>query len=262
MISTLSSLKVGPVGWVASFKWLKELLADSDQRDLTKARQTFSCHRKRRRSCRYLGCQRAGACCPPGNSTLRCNYPVGSGPFRRLPDILIENDPAKVWYLSRPHNAPRAPVREAAVARVEKLLSPDGSNLVPMMHTLYSGHRDFKKAIDAGMCAAFGEDFEDLVFGPAADQRVQLRNTLETPNRPGFRGRSFRWNAALSDVTRDSGQPRAWHSAWHIDSHRRAGDRSSSAHVPDYRRVCGVGFRTLHGGSYDSFAGVSRCVPV
>jgi predicted ATPase len=67
-----------------------------------------------------------------------------------------------------------APVGEAAVARVEKLLSPDGSNLVPMMHTLYSEHRDFKKAVDAGMCAAFGVDFEDLVFGPAADQRVQL----------------------------------------------------------------------------------------
>ena len=68
-----------------------------------------------------------------------------------------------------------AAVREAAVARVEWRLSPDGSNLVPVMHTLYSGHRDFKKAIDAGMKAAFGEDFEELVFGPAADQRVQLR---------------------------------------------------------------------------------------
>ncbi len=67
------------------------------------------------------------------------------------------------------------PVREAAVARVEKSLSPDGQNLVPVLHTLYSGDRDFKKDINAGMQAAFGEDFEELIFGPAADQKVQLR---------------------------------------------------------------------------------------
>jgi predicted ATPase len=69
----------------------------------------------------------------------------------------------------------KASVREAAVARVEKSLSSDGQNLVPVLHTLYSGDRDFKNSIDAGMRAAFGKDFEDLVFGPAADQKVQLR---------------------------------------------------------------------------------------
>jgi predicted ATPase len=67
------------------------------------------------------------------------------------------------------------PVREAAVARVEKSLFPDGQNLVPVLHTLYTGHRDFKRVINAGMRAAFTEDFEDLEFGPAADQRIQLR---------------------------------------------------------------------------------------
>jgi predicted ATPase len=68
-----------------------------------------------------------------------------------------------------------APVREAAVARVETSLSRDGQNLVPVLHTLYTGHRDFKRLINAGMRAAFTEDFEDLEFGPAADQRIQLR---------------------------------------------------------------------------------------
>ncbi len=69
----------------------------------------------------------------------------------------------------------RAPVREAAVARVEKTLSSDGQNLVPVLHTLYSGDRDFKNSIDGAMRAAFGDDFEEIVFAPAADQRVQLR---------------------------------------------------------------------------------------
>jgi predicted ATPase len=44
-----------------------------------------------------------------------------------------------------------------------------------VLHTLYTGERDFKKAIDSAMRAAFGEDFEELVFPPAADQRIQLR---------------------------------------------------------------------------------------
>jgi predicted ATPase len=67
-----------------------------------------------------------------------------------------------------------AVVREAAVARVEKSLSPDGQNLVPVLHTHYSD-RNFKRDIDGAMRAAFGDEFEELVFAPAADQKVQLR---------------------------------------------------------------------------------------
>jgi len=74
--------------------------------------------------------------------------------------------------------------REAAVARVEKSLSSDGSNLVPVLHTLYSESRDFKQSVDAGMRAAFGDDFEGLVFGPAADQRVQLQVRWKSLNEP------------------------------------------------------------------------------
>jgi predicted ATPase len=69
----------------------------------------------------------------------------------------------------------QAPLRQAAVARVEDRVAADGQNLIPVLHTLYTGNRDFKRALDAAMRAAFGSDYEELVFPPAADQRIQLR---------------------------------------------------------------------------------------
>ncbi|VFM94955.1 MAG: Predicted ATPase [Candidatus Kentron sp. G] len=68
-----------------------------------------------------------------------------------------------------------APIRQPVVVRFEKRVDPDGQNLICVLHTLYTGDREFKRAIDDAMGAAFGDDFEELVFPPAADQRVQLR---------------------------------------------------------------------------------------
>jgi predicted ATPase len=58
---------------------------------------------------------------------------------------------------------------------MEKRVDPDGQNLISVMHTLYTGDRDFKNDINSAMQAAFGDDFEELVFPPASDQRIQLR---------------------------------------------------------------------------------------
>lgn len=68
-----------------------------------------------------------------------------------------------------------APVRQPAVARLEKRVAADGQNLIPVLHTLYSTSRAFKNDVDMAMRTAFGDDFEDLTFPPAADQRVQMR---------------------------------------------------------------------------------------
>lgn len=68
-----------------------------------------------------------------------------------------------------------ATIRQAAVARLEKRVDPDGQNLISVLHTLYDGDRDFKKEINTAMHAAFGDDFDELNFPPAADQRIQLR---------------------------------------------------------------------------------------
>ena len=79
---------------------------------------------------------------------------------------------------------PGAPVRQDSVSRYEKVLEPDGQNLVAVLHTLYAENRDFEEEIDLAMKAAFGENFDKLVFPPSSDQRVQLRirwNGLKTP---------------------------------------------------------------------------------
>jgi predicted ATPase len=85
----------------------------------------------------------------------------------------------------------RAPLRQAAVARLETRVATDGQNLIPVLHTLYTGNRDFKKLVDESMRAAFGGDYEELVFPPAADQRVQLR----------VRWRSLRTEQSAADLS-------------------------------------------------------------
>jgi predicted ATPase len=84
-----------------------------------------------------------------------------------------------------------APIRQASVARHEKRVDPDGQNLISVLHTLYTGDRDFKREIHAAMKAAFGGDFEELVFPPAADQRIQLR----------VRWRSLRREQSAADLS-------------------------------------------------------------
>jgi len=73
------------------------------------------------------------------------------------------------------HTNRDAAIRQPVVTRHEKRVLPDGQNLISVLHTLYTNDREFKKEINAAMRAAFGDDFEELVFAPAADQRIQLR---------------------------------------------------------------------------------------
>jgi len=68
-----------------------------------------------------------------------------------------------------------AVIRQPAISRLEKRVDPDGQNLISVLHTLYTGDRDFKRDINVAMQAAFGDDFDELVFPPAADQKIQLR---------------------------------------------------------------------------------------
>ena len=88
-----------------------------------------------------------------------------------------------------------APLRQASVSRSEKKLRPDGQNLTSVLHTLYTGNREFEYSLDAAMSAAFGPEYEKIVFQPdASDQRIQL----------GLRWRSLKsvqTAASLSDGT-------------------------------------------------------------
>jgi predicted ATPase len=68
-----------------------------------------------------------------------------------------------------------SPVRRPNLTRYETDVSPDGSNLVSVLHTRYSSNREFQESVDAAMRVAFGDDYDRLTFPPAADGRVQLR---------------------------------------------------------------------------------------
>ena len=101
---------------------------------------------------------------------------VASGPFTN--NHLIP--PFQRWLSSIAvyhdlHTNKDASIRQPAIARMEKRVDPDGQNLISVLHTLYTGDRDFKKDINSAMQAAFGDDFEELVFPPASDQRIQMR---------------------------------------------------------------------------------------
>jgi len=66
-------------------------------------------------------------------------------------------------------------IRQSAVPSFERRIEPDGQNLVPVLHTLYTGDREFKRNVDSAMHAAFGSDYEEIIFPPAADRRIQFR---------------------------------------------------------------------------------------
>ncbi|MHB1425064.1 MAG: AAA family ATPase [Gemmataceae bacterium] len=84
-----------------------------------------------------------------------------------------------------------AQIRSPQVTRAETQVSSDGQNLVSVLHSLYTSSRDFKNEINTAMKAAFGDDFEELVFPPAADQRIQLR----------IRWKSLRREQSASDLS-------------------------------------------------------------
>lgn len=101
---------------------------------------------------------------------------IASGPFinnHHIPPFQRELAAIAVYHDL--HTNKDASVRQPAISRLEKRVDPDGQNLISVMHTLYTGDREFKKDINSAMRAAFGNDFEELIFPPASDQRIQMR---------------------------------------------------------------------------------------
>lgn len=118
-----------------------------------------------------------------GNPTENIDPPLGDvtllsvsvPPFSR-PVVAGFREALSSWTVFRHVRVDRGSrIREPVLSRFEKRLDPDGQNLISVLHTLYSTDRAFKTDLDRAMKAAFGEDFEELTFPPAADQRVQLR---------------------------------------------------------------------------------------
>ena len=91
----------------------------------------------------------------------------------------------------RGRESPEKPHNPGTGAITPTQLEPSGSNLINVLHTLYTGNRQFKKDLNAAMKAAFGDEFEKLVFPPAADQRVQFAFAGRA-SRPRSRPQIFR----------------------------------------------------------------------
>ncbi|MDZ4818515.1 MAG: AAA family ATPase [Planctomycetota bacterium] len=66
-------------------------------------------------------------------------------------------------------------VRTSVVSRRELQVDEDGENVLQVLHTLYTEDRPFEQNVNDAMRAAFGDDFEELKFVPASDQRIQMR---------------------------------------------------------------------------------------
>jgi predicted ATPase len=79
---------------------------------------------------------------------------------------------------------PGSPMRRPTTTQFVDKLEPSGDNLVPVLHTFYTSNRDFKTAIDDGMRAGFGDEYERLEFQPAAAQQIQLAVQWKSSTEP------------------------------------------------------------------------------
>jgi len=75
-------------------------------------------------------------------------------------------------------------IRQPVVTSYETHVDADGRNFIAVLHTFYEENRNFKQEINSAMLAAFGDDFEELSFPPAADGRTQLRIRWKSLNKP------------------------------------------------------------------------------
>lgn len=114
------------------------------------------------------------------------------GPFSVNPRVNQFQRELNAWKIHHGlHTHREAEIRAAQVVKHELQVRADGQNLISVLHTLYTGNRDFKNEVHDAMRAAFGDDFEELVFAPAADQRIQLR----------IRWRSLRQEQSAADLS-------------------------------------------------------------
>lgn len=101
---------------------------------------------------------------------------LAAGPFTANKYVQKFQRQMADWVLYQDVNVGRDDtIRSPAVTRSESTVSSDGQNLVNVLHTLYSSKREFEREVNDAMKAAFGDEFEKLVFVPDADQRIQLK---------------------------------------------------------------------------------------
>lgn len=170
-------LSLGRIGGTSSYRVEKELLGNYYKVEKGERSDPFKMIHRTRQQAKVFDEQERALMAPeesvPEEESL---LSLAAGPFTQnhlIPPMQVYLSSWAIYHDL--HVNQDAPVRQAVVAKHEKRVDPDGQNLISVMHTLYTTDREFKKDINLAMKAAFGDDFEELVFPPAADQRIQMR---------------------------------------------------------------------------------------
>lgn len=79
---------------------------------------------------------------------------------------------------------PGSSFRQPSTTQYVTSVEAGSRNMLPVLHTLYTGSREFKELIDDGMRAGFGDEYEQLVFQPAAAQQIQLAVQWKSSSEP------------------------------------------------------------------------------
>lgn len=77
-----------------------------------------------------------------------------------------------------------AEIRQDPIVRHEMELESDASNLIPVIHTLYTNYPSFREEFDKAMAVAFDFEYEKVDFAPSVNQRIQMRvhwKSLKSP---------------------------------------------------------------------------------
>lgn len=165
------------IGQSATYRIERELLGNFYRVEIKDKEEPFKfIERKGARGMVFNDTQRGLQAAPELLADDETLLSMVSGPFVENRVIALYQKDLAAWSVYHDLRVDvKAPVRQTAVTRPERRVSPDGENLISVMHTLYTGDRNFKKDINAAMKAAFGDDFEELAFTPAADQKIQLQ---------------------------------------------------------------------------------------
>lgn len=170
-------LRLDRVGKTGEYRIGYELLGNFYRVDQKLQQQPFKLLERQGPSAKIFDEQQHALAAPEENvPSLETLLSLAADPFtqnRLLPPFRAQMSSWSVYHDF--HTNRDAVIRQPVVTSHDTRVDPDGQNLISVLHTLYYNDRDFKKEINAAMRAAFGDDYEELEFPPAADQRTQLR---------------------------------------------------------------------------------------
>lgn len=173
------------IGQGSSYRIEKELLANFYRAKKQRAKGPFKFLERQGLKARIFDEQQRSLVAPEESVIEEeALLSLAASPFTNNRHITLFQKQISEWSVYHDlHVNSDAKIRQPAIARSEKRVSSDGQNLISVLHTLYTGDREFKRNINLAMRTAFGDDFEELVFPPAADQRIQLRLRWKTLQR-------------------------------------------------------------------------------